>query len=90
VVAYSHELFGKTPPWSNQVGSEIKTITHADSFSGRGLSKEVKGLSSRWSSVEPPICGVAYGLPHRLDRLAVLGNSVVPTVAAIALKRVLF
>ncbi len=90
VVAYSHELFGKTPCWANQVGSEIKAIAHTDRFSGRGLSQAGKGLSAHWSSVESPVCGVAYGLSHRLDRLAVLGNSVVPTVAAIALKRVLF
>jgi DNA (cytosine-5)-methyltransferase 1 len=90
VVAYTHELFGKTPRWANQVGSEIKAVTNADSFSGRGFSQAGKSLSAHWSSVESPVCGVAYGLPKRLDRLAVLGNSVVPTVAAIAFKRVLF
>jgi DNA (cytosine-5)-methyltransferase 1 len=90
VVAYAHELFGKTPRWSNQVGSEIKALAYADSDPGRGLSQNIKGLSSRWSSIKSPVCGVAHGLSHRLDRLAVLGNSVVPTVAAIALKRVLF
>jgi DNA (cytosine-5)-methyltransferase 1 len=90
VVAYAHELFGKTPCWSNQVRSEVKAVTNADSFSGRGLSQDGKGLSTHWSSVKSPVCGVAHGLSCRLDRLAVLGNSVVPTVAAIALKRVLF
>jgi len=90
VVAYTHELFGKTPCWANQVGSEIKAIAHADSFSGRRLSQAGKSLSAQWSSIESPICGVAHGLPKRLDRLAVLGNSVVPSVAAIAMKRVLF
>ncbi len=90
VVAYSHESFGKTPRWSNQVGSEIKAVTHTNSFPRRGLSQAGKGLSAHWSSVESPVCGVAHGLPCRLDRLAVLGNSVVPTVAAIALKRVIF
>jgi len=90
VVVYSDELFRKTPRWSNQVGSEIKALTYADSDPVRGLSQEVKGLSADWSSIKSPVCGVAYGLSHRLDRLAVLGNSVVPSVAAIALKRLLF
>jgi DNA (cytosine-5)-methyltransferase 1 len=90
VVAYAHELFGQASSWSNQVGSEVKAITNADSFTRRGLSKEGKGLPAHWSSIESPVCGVAHGLSHRLDRLAVLGNSVVPVVAAIALKRVLF
>jgi DNA (cytosine-5)-methyltransferase 1 len=90
VVAYTHELFGKTPRWSNQVGFEVKALANADSFSGRGLSQEIKGLSAHWSSVKSPVCGVAHGLSKRLDRLAVLGNSVVPSVAEIALKRVLF
>jgi len=90
VVAYTYESFGKTPSWSNQVGSEIKAITNTDSFTRRGLSQAGKGLSAHWSSVKSPVCGVAHGLSKRLDRLAVLGNSVVPTVAAIALKRVIF
>jgi DNA (cytosine-5)-methyltransferase 1 len=62
VVAYSHELFGKTPRWSNQVGSEIKAVAHSDSFSRRGLPQAGKGLSAHWSSVESPVCGVAHGL----------------------------
>jgi len=83
----AHELFRETPSWVNQVRSEIKAITTTERFSG--LSQEGKGISAQWSSAKSPVCEVAYG-PHRLDRLAVLGNSVVPTVAAIALKRVLF
>jgi len=90
VVAYAHELFGNPPRWSNQVGSEVKTVTHADSFSGGRFSQSSKGLPPQWSSSKSPVCGVAHGLSHRLDRLAVLGNSVIPAVAAIAPKRVLF
>ena len=90
MVAYSHELFGNPPSWSNQVRSEVKAFSNTNSFSKHGFSEKGKGVSDHWSSVESPVCGVAYGLPYRLDRLAVLGNSVVPIVAAIALKRVLF
>jgi len=90
VVAYAHELFGKAPYWSNQVGSEVKAIAYANGFAGGRLSQNIKGLSAHWSGSKSSVCGVAYGLSHRLDRLAVLGNSVVPVVAAIALKRVLF
>ncbi len=75
----------------------IETVQFVDSFSGWGLSQKIKSLPAHWSSIESPICGVAHGLSHRLDKLAVLGNSVVPSVAAavripkgIALKRVLF
>jgi len=90
VVAYAHELFGKTPSWSNQVGSQVKAVANTDSFPGRRLSQEVKSLPANWTGSKSPVCGVDYGLPHRLDRLAVLGNSVVPAVAVIALKRVIF
>ncbi len=35
---------------------------------------------SRWA-IEPPICGVVDGLPDRVDRIEMLGNSIVPPVA---------
>jgi DNA (cytosine-5)-methyltransferase 1 len=34
----------------------------------------------RWPA-EPRVGRVAYGVPHRVDRLACLGNAVVPQVA---------
>ena len=34
------------------------------------------------ASLEPAICRMANGIPHRVDRIAALGNAVVPAVAA--------
>lgn len=31
--------------------------------------------------IEPSICGVAYGVPNRVDRIKCLGNAIVPQVA---------
>lgn len=45
----------------------------------------------RWSrdgggtwAIEPPVCGVAHGVPRRVDRLRALGNAVVPQCTEIA------
>ncbi len=43
---------------------------------------------SPWASIKPPICGVDAGLPNRLDRLAALGNAIVPQCAVVPLLRV--
>lgn len=39
-----------------------------------------------WSS-EPGVCGVAYGIPNKMDRIRGLGNAVVPLQAKEAFKR---
>jgi site-specific DNA-cytosine methylase len=36
---------------------------------------------AEWWRVEPDVGRVAHGVPSRLDRLATLGNAVVPQVA---------
>ncbi len=34
-----------------------------------------------WADAQPPVCGVAHGVPNRVDRLRCLGNAVLPQVA---------
>jgi DNA (cytosine-5)-methyltransferase 1 len=38
------------------------------------------GSHGEWWAVEPAICRVAHGVPHRVDRLKALGNAVVPQI----------
>lgn len=52
----------------------------ADASGGRGL-RENAGRAGHWWSTEPDVGRVAYGLPPDVDRLAALGNAVVPQVA---------
>jgi DNA (cytosine-5)-methyltransferase 1 len=90
VVAYSSSLCGQAPPWSDQIRSQIAAVTNSHRIAGIRAGQGNQTILAPWSSVEPPICGVAHGLSRRLDRLAALGNAVVPAVAAIALQRVLY
>ena len=76
-----------------------KTTTDTDSTSSQGdrrterSNKESADIASHsrlspWSSIEPPVCGVDAGLPNRMDRLAALGNAIVPQCAVVPLLRV--
>jgi DNA (cytosine-5)-methyltransferase 1 len=53
-----------------------KTMANPEKF--ERLSGRYK--ETYWNSIEPPVCGVAYGLSGRVDRLKQLGNSVVPQI----------
>lgn len=45
-------------------------------FAGRTLPE-----LCRWWASEPGICRVAHGIPNRVDRVAALGNTLVPQIA---------
>ncbi|WP_019499014.1 DNA cytosine methyltransferase [Pseudanabaena sp. PCC 6802] len=89
-VAYTRSLCGQAPSWADQIRSQIAAVANPDGIAGIRSGKGNQTVLAPWRGVEPPICGVAHGLPRRLDRLAALGNAVVPAVAAIALQRVLY
>ena len=41
-------------------------------------SDNSSALLNFWENTEPPVCGVANGLPFRVDQIRALGNSVCP------------
>ena len=48
---------------------------------GRGQKGRAATCGNRWWPTESGICGVAHGVPARVERLRGLGNAVVPQVA---------
>ena len=69
-------------------------MDHADCFTARGFARHAPAFR-RWTeshsirscfdggawSREPAFPRVAYGIPHRVDRLKGLGNAIVPQIA---------
>jgi DNA (cytosine-5)-methyltransferase 1 len=53
-----------------------------------GGCREPRDWQKYWPD-QPGICGVANGVPHRVDRLRALGNAVVPQVAEFIGRRIL-
>lgn len=101
LIAYPNGLFREASSWSDQIGgqiTEIKTYPHRYGLHRTHGQKLQKSQASRKgvrlfdvpkrSSAEPPSWGIPHGLPHRVDRLAALGNAIVPQCAVIPLMRV--
>jgi DNA (cytosine-5)-methyltransferase 1 len=54
--------------------------------SGEGRSDAITSRSGRWP-VEPDVGRVAHGIPRRVDRLAALGDAIVPQCVAEVVKK---
>ena len=65
---------------SEGIYSERSSIIHEES------SHSGSKILNYWENTEPPVCGVAHGIPNRVDRIKALGNSVVPQQAKEAFK----
>jgi DNA (cytosine-5)-methyltransferase 1 len=93
--ASEHEEFGNT---YSEISNKRRSITDTHcqrickwqpSQQECGIPTHASGdsqISNYWQNTEPPVCGVAYGVPHRVDRIRGLGNAVVPQQAKEAFK----
>lgn len=103
IVAYTKDKGAIRRQWEQSNGSKVDRCNSSQGNGSNDGSKIIADSScnriqrpilsrasfghSGWS-VEPAICRVDARIPHRVDRLKGLGNSVVPQVAAIAFERV--
>ena len=71
-IAYSTEQ--RLHPEENIGELEGTGGNELDAFKSRSYWRD-------WWAVEPELGRVAYGIPHRVDRLKCLGNAIVPQVA---------
>ena len=72
--------------------AEARTEAQAGTIRERiGAGRESRGAPGRseWWSAEPDVGRVADGVPDRLDRLASLGNALVPQIAEWVGRRIL-
>lgn len=80
--AHRHEYEEHTQPDRRQAATELSQDADVRAVQPRRIRRRAAQTGGQeWWAVEPRVGRVAYGVPHRLDRLAALGNAVVPHVA---------
>lgn len=101
LIAYPNGLFREAPSWSDQIGGQITEIkthpyryglqrTHGQKLQRSQIHRANRRftLATQRASFKPPTWGISNGLPNRMDRLAALGNAIVPQCAVVPLLRV--
>jgi DNA (cytosine-5)-methyltransferase 1 len=78
---------------SNATSERLQGSIKADcSERQKSYDKLLHGCSREWLrnwiEVAAELCGVAHGIPNRVDRLRCLGNGIVPQLAAVFLKEI--
>jgi len=76
LMANSYRFREQVPATGNKPTKQMSRSTRKDM--DEKYIRDPKGILRR---VEPRICGVAHGIPHRTHRLKALGNAIVPQVA---------
>ena len=80
---YSNQNNGRTTSQDDgRQGWVCANISSDSSVVSDAASEQTGRQTAAWST-ESPFCGVADGIPRRMDRLRSLGNAIVPQVAAV-------
>ncbi len=74
---------------SNGGGAHVQDANRCAIQPRREWWRAAQASSAKWWSAEPDVGRVAHGVPSRLDRLAGIGNAVVPQVAEVVGKVIL-
>lgn len=80
--ADGHEFESRARSYRRPAATELPQDADVRAVQPRRIRRRAAQASGQeWWAAEPRVGRVAYGVSHRLDRLAALGNAVVPQVA---------
>jgi len=79
------DSIGERQSGSRTLGDASDTAPHEK---GEAVKLGNGSVGQVWS-VEPELGRVAYGIPHRMERLTALGNAIVPQLAYVLIKTLL-